>query len=71
MSRTNLAVVIGSVREGRFGPVVARWITEHATRHGAFEVDVIDLAEADLPLELPAVPSAWTRVRPVRKEWST
>lgn len=57
MSNTlKLAVIIGSVREGRFGPVVASWFTEHAERHGGFEVDVIDLAEAHLPLELPATP---------------
>ncbi|MBF6163394.1 NAD(P)H-dependent oxidoreductase [Streptomyces gardneri] len=53
-----LAVIIGSVREGRFGPVVATWFTEQARRHGVFEVDVIDLAEAHIPLELPAVPPA-------------
>ncbi|TQF75027.1 NAD(P)H-dependent oxidoreductase [Rhodococcus spelaei] len=50
-----LAVIIGSVREGRFGPVVAHWFAEQARRHGGFEVDVIDLADATLPLELPAV----------------
>ncbi|WP_378733409.1 NADPH-dependent FMN reductase [Nocardia brasiliensis] len=58
MSALKLAVIIGSVRDGRFGPVVASWFTEQARRHGAFEVDVIDLADAQLPLELPAVPPA-------------
>lgn len=53
-----LAVIIGSVRDGRFGPVVASWFTEQARRHDAFDVDVIDLAEAHLPLELPAVSPA-------------
>ncbi|NKY27706.1 NADPH-dependent FMN reductase [Nocardia gamkensis] len=53
-----LAVIIGSVREGRFGPVVATWFSEQARRHGGFEADVIDLAEAHIPLELPAVPPA-------------
>ncbi|GAB2508685.1 NADPH-dependent FMN reductase [Nocardia heshunensis] len=50
-----LAVIIGSVREGRFGPVVANWIAEQARRHGAFEIDVVDLADYDLPHALPAV----------------
>ncbi|MFG1791335.1 NADPH-dependent FMN reductase [Nocardia sp. NPDC049149] len=59
MSALKLAVVIGSVREGRFGPVVAEWFTEHARNHGAFEVDVIDLADADIPLALPAVSPAF------------
>ncbi|WP_063041411.1 NADPH-dependent FMN reductase [Nocardia pseudovaccinii] len=53
-----LAVIIGSVREGRFAPTVADWFVEEAARHGQFEIDLIDLAEADLPLGLPAVPPA-------------
>ncbi|AYF77402.1 NADPH-dependent oxidoreductase [Nocardia yunnanensis] len=58
MSSTTLrlAVIIGSVREGRFGPVVAKWFAERARAHGGFEVDVIDLADYRLPHELPAVP---------------
>ncbi|TDC75136.1 NADPH-dependent FMN reductase [Streptomyces hainanensis] len=56
--RLRLVVVVGSVREGRFGPVVARWFAEHAAEHGAFEVDVVDLAETPLPLALPPVPPA-------------
>ncbi|WP_194815060.1 NADPH-dependent FMN reductase [Nocardia sp. XZ_19_385] len=51
-----LAVIIGSVREGRFGPTVANWFAQQAEAHGGFEVDVIDLADAHLPLELPATP---------------
>lgn len=49
-----LAVIIASVRDGRFGPVVANWFAEQAREHGGFEVDVVDLAEAELPLALPA-----------------
>ncbi|MDT0306437.1 NAD(P)H-dependent oxidoreductase [Streptomyces sp. DSM 44917] len=53
-----LAVIIGSVREGRAGPMVARWFAGQAGAHGAFEVDLIDLADVPLPLELPPVPPA-------------
>ncbi|WP_024799521.1 NADPH-dependent FMN reductase [Nocardia sp. BMG51109] len=53
-STPRLAVLIASVRNGRFGPVVANWFAEQARKHGEFDVDVIDLAEADLPLALPA-----------------
>ncbi|MFD5318358.1 NADPH-dependent FMN reductase [Streptomyces sp. NPDC127098] len=53
-----LAVIVGSVRQGRFGPVVARWFTEQVAAHGGFEVDLIDLADAPLPLALPPVPPA-------------
>ncbi|MBL1074833.1 NAD(P)H-dependent oxidoreductase [Nocardia sp. 2] len=51
-----LAVIIGSVREGRFGPTVANWFAGEAHKHGGFEVDVIDLADYTMPVELPAVP---------------
>jgi NAD(P)H-dependent FMN reductase len=51
---SKLAVVIGSVREGRFGPVIASWVTDQAHEHGGFEVDVVDLADFDIPLALPA-----------------
>ncbi|WP_067659938.1 NADPH-dependent FMN reductase [Nocardia harenae] len=56
MSTLRLAVVIGSVRDGRFGPTVARWFTEIAAKDGRFTVDVIDLADHELPVGLPAVP---------------
>ncbi|MDF0531546.1 NAD(P)H-dependent oxidoreductase [Tsukamurella sp. 8F] len=48
-----LVVIIGSVREGRFGPVVASWIAERARVHGGFDVQILDLAEIELPLALP------------------
>ncbi|MFD9429493.1 NADPH-dependent FMN reductase [Streptomyces sp. NPDC060002] len=50
----SLAIIVGSVREGRFGPVVAAWIAEQARLHAGFYVDVVDLAEIDIPLTLPA-----------------
>jgi NAD(P)H-dependent FMN reductase len=49
-----LVILIGSVREGRFGPTVAGWVAERARDHGAFEVDVVDLADVEIPLVLPA-----------------
>jgi NAD(P)H-dependent FMN reductase len=44
-----LMIVIASTRPGRVGLPVARWFTERATEHGAFDVEVVDLAELDLP----------------------
>ncbi|MER6795417.1 NADPH-dependent FMN reductase, partial [Amycolatopsis mediterranei] len=35
-----VAVIVGSVREGRFGPVVADWLAGVARTHGGFAVDV-------------------------------
>ena len=55
MSETSkLVIVVGSVREGRFGPVVASWVAEQAAAHGSFDVEVVDLAEFEIPLSLPA-----------------
>lgn len=54
MSETSrLVVLIGSVREGRFGPVLAAWVADRARDHGAFDVEVVDLADAEIPLALP------------------
>lgn len=54
MSEENLrlAVIIGSTREGRSGPAVASWFVEEARSFGLFDVDVVDLAEVELPLSL-------------------
>jgi NAD(P)H-dependent FMN reductase len=51
--RIRLAIIIGSTRNGRFGPTVADWFAAHARRHTNLDVDRIDLAEARLPETLP------------------
>ena len=48
-----LAIIVGSVREKRFGPVVGAWVAEQARTHGGFEVEVVDLAKVDIPLTMP------------------
>lgn len=49
-----VAVIVGSVREGRQGRAVADWfLTAAAATDPALEFDVVDLAEVDLPLVLP------------------
>ena len=40
-----LKIVIGSTRPGRKGPLVADWVAEQARAHGAFDVQVVDLAD--------------------------
>ncbi|MCZ2526325.1 NADPH-dependent FMN reductase [Streptomyces sp. NPDC059506] len=47
-----LAVVVASVRKGRFGPRVAAWFAGRARQHGSFDVDVIDLIDFPLPLDM-------------------
>jgi NAD(P)H-dependent FMN reductase len=51
---SKLAIIIGSVREGRFGPVVATWVAEQARGHGGFDLEIVDLADFEIPLSLPA-----------------
>jgi NAD(P)H-dependent FMN reductase len=48
-----LVIIVGSVREGRFGPVVASWVAEQARVHGGFDVEIVDLADVEIPLSLP------------------
>jgi NAD(P)H-dependent FMN reductase len=48
-----LAVIIGSNREERFGSTVAAWFLPHATDRPDLEVDVIDVAGLDLPVAYP------------------
>jgi NAD(P)H-dependent FMN reductase len=47
-----LAIIIGSVRSGRFGPVVADWFLSQLKLNAEFDVDVIDLADLVLPHDL-------------------
>jgi NAD(P)H-dependent FMN reductase len=51
-TRPVLAVIIGSTRNGRFGPTVAAWFTARARRRGYFDIDLVDLAETRLPAVL-------------------
>jgi NAD(P)H-dependent FMN reductase len=48
-----VAIIIGSTREGRFGPTVARWFAGEVTQRADMTVDVIDLADAGLPAAYP------------------
>ena len=54
MATPRLVVLLGSHREGRFGPTVGAWVAARARRHGAFDVELLDPAEHDLPLQHPA-----------------
>ncbi len=44
--RLQLAVIVGSVREGRFGPVVADWFVGQAKQRADLDLSVVDLADA-------------------------
>jgi NAD(P)H-dependent FMN reductase len=59
-----VALIIGSVREGRVGCSIARWAATHAERRADLELDVVDLRDVELPADLPDDPPpgvrAWT-----------
>ncbi|RAJ08567.1 NAD(P)H-dependent FMN reductase [Chitinophaga skermanii] len=46
----NLKIITSTVRPGRKGPIVAKWITEKAKESGEFNVELIDLGELNLPM---------------------
>jgi NAD(P)H-dependent FMN reductase len=49
----NIAVIVGSTREGRFGPTVADWIVRQGHNRRDMTIDLLDLADADLPAVYP------------------
>jgi NAD(P)H-dependent FMN reductase len=46
----NLKIIVGSTRPGRAADRVIPWITELSRQHGAFDAEVIDLRDWDLPM---------------------
>ena len=46
----NLKIIIGSTRPGRAADLVVPWISGAAREHGAFDVDVLDLRDWQLPI---------------------
>lgn len=53
-ARTTLrvAVIVGSVRTDRFCTAPAGWIAEHVRKREGLELDLIDLADYDLPADV-------------------
>lgn len=45
-----LKIITVSTRPGRIGPAVTAWFSEVAEKHGGFKVEVLDLAEINLPI---------------------
>jgi hypothetical protein len=59
MSKPHLQIIIGSTRPGRRGGAVGNWFYNLAVRHDKFGVELIDLAEVNLPLlDEPLQPGA-------------
>ena len=66
-----LMIVIASTRPGRGGEAVARWFIDRAGEHETFEVDVVDLAELNLPpLDEPHHPRLRQYTQRHTHQWS-
>jgi NAD(P)H-dependent FMN reductase len=71
VSNPTLQIIIASTRPGRVGPSVAAWIYERAVAHGGFDVELIDLAEVNLPMfDEPKHPRFGEYVHQHTKDWS-
>ena len=71
MSKPILQIIIGSTRPGRVGLPVAQWFDGVAREQGAFDVELLDLAEVALPLlDEPGHPVARQYVHPHTVAWS-
>lgn len=71
-----LAAITGSTRPGRRGALVADWVIEAAAKHpavvtGEATVDLVDLADVDLPLLDEAMPPIIGQYEnPHTKDWA-
>jgi NAD(P)H-dependent FMN reductase len=68
----NLKTIIASMRPGRAGEPIGTWFTGIAQKHPAFEVEVLDLKEINLPfLDEPSHPRLQKYEHQHTKDWST
>jgi NAD(P)H-dependent FMN reductase len=71
VDRPLLQVIIGSTRPGRIGEAFARWFVPLAEKHDVFDVELIDLAEVNLPLmDEPHHPRLAKYQHEHTKQWS-
>ena len=71
MTNPTLQIIIASTRPGRVGPSVAAWFRDRAVKSGDFEVELIDLAEVNLPMfDEPKHPRFGEYVHQHTRDWS-
>lgn len=71
MNNPTLHVVVGSTRPGRVGPQVAAWFADVARADRRFAVEMVDLAEVDLPIyDEPEHPSVGRYTHDHTRQWS-
>jgi NAD(P)H-dependent FMN reductase len=66
-----LQIIVASTRPGRVGLPIGRWVYDRAVEHGAFDVELVDLAEVNLPfLDEPKHPRLGEYFHQHTKDWS-
>jgi len=71
MPKPILTIVIGSTRPGRVGPKFAAWFRSRAIDHDGFDVELVDLAQLNLPLlDEPSHPRLRQYVHQHTIDWS-
>jgi NAD(P)H-dependent FMN reductase len=66
-----LNIIITSTRPGRVGLPVGRWFADRAYAHGDFKVEVLDLADINLPfMDEPNHPRLRQYAHQHTKDWS-
>lgn len=68
---TKIGIIVGSTRPGRFATQPAEWLKELASQRTDAEFELIDIAEANLPLlDEPAPPMMQQYSQEHTKAWS-
>ena len=64
-------IIVGSVRPGRVGLPISRWVESVVKEDGQFEIDFVDLAELALPfMDEPNHPAKRQYTKPHTIAWS-
>ena len=67
----NLQVIVASTRPERKGSLVAAWLLDRARAHGKFDIELVDLADVNLPLfDEPKHPRFRDYVHEHTRAWS-
>ena len=70
-AKPRLQIIIASTRPGRVGLPIGTWFHQRTLDHGAFEVELTDLAELNLPfLDEPNHPRLQQYIKQHTKDWS-
>jgi NAD(P)H-dependent FMN reductase len=66
-----IQIIVGSTRPGRNAPAVAEWVRELASQRHDMEVELVDIADYNLPLlDEPVPPSLGQYSKDYTKKWA-